>query len=110
MASFDGFEELHAAALDPVAADAAFHRLIFGVEIGLQEGLAERPHPKLDRFDLTPDPFAALGNDRRAVQPVPTAGEAAKLAQQLVPRRRARSPPPWPKPRPSPCPVRPTSW
>ena len=62
MAAFDLLEQLRAQALDPVAADAAADRLIFGVEIGLEESVAERPHVSAT---LSISPQTALAVPRR---------------------------------------------
>ena len=62
MAAFDPLEELHAGALDAIAADAPADHIIFGVEIVAQKFVGQWPHGQLDAFGRTARPNSALGD------------------------------------------------
>ena len=69
MAALDLLEQLRAQAFDPVAADAAADRLIFRVEIGLEEGVAELAHVQRHASRSRPRPA------RRSRRPPPPNGD-----------------------------------
>lgn len=88
MAALDPVEQLRAPPFDMIAADAVADLLIFHVEIGIDELVAERAHRQARGIGMAPDDLLVLGDGNGGMEKVAAATERLQLIERLVTRLR----------------------